>query len=207
MTEEIRYTIGQLAEEAGITARTIRYYVEQGLLSPPQRRGRYTCYTHHDLNRLHLIAKLKRAYLPLSTIRTQLQGLSEAQIEAMVVNDPLVTDENVPLRFGIQPTEPHSGQSDALYLSQILAITGQATPPQSEENRPLKRVLLVSPVASPTTKPDASIPHEAWARVSLTAEIELHLRLSNSALNPTYPEQMIQEIREACENILKKYTP
>jgi len=34
------YRIGELAREAGITVRTLRYYQERKLLPPPRREGR-----------------------------------------------------------------------------------------------------------------------------------------------------------------------
>lgn len=52
------YRIGELAREAGITVRTLRYYQERGLLPPPRREGRIGWYSQAHLGRLRLIGQL-----------------------------------------------------------------------------------------------------------------------------------------------------
>ncbi|MEU2428066.1 MerR family transcriptional regulator [Streptomyces sp. NPDC007861] len=48
----------ELAEEAGITVRTLRFYRERGLIPPPRREGRIAWYDAHHLARLRTIAAL-----------------------------------------------------------------------------------------------------------------------------------------------------
>ncbi|MER5357833.1 MerR family transcriptional regulator [Streptomyces sp. NPDC002785] len=48
----------ELAEEAGIPVRTVRFYRERGLISPPRREGRIAWYDDHHLARLRTIAGL-----------------------------------------------------------------------------------------------------------------------------------------------------
>ncbi|MFP1629549.1 MerR family transcriptional regulator [Streptomyces sp. 5K101] len=48
----------ELAEEAGITVRTLRFYRERGLIQPPRREGRIAWYDDHHLARLRTIAAL-----------------------------------------------------------------------------------------------------------------------------------------------------
>lgn len=52
------YRIGELAREAGITVRTLRYYQERKLLPPPRRDGRIAWYSQDHLSRLRLIGQL-----------------------------------------------------------------------------------------------------------------------------------------------------
>jgi len=52
------YRIGELAREAGITVRTLRYYQERKLLPPPRREGRIGWYSQTHLNRLRVIGQL-----------------------------------------------------------------------------------------------------------------------------------------------------
>jgi DNA-binding transcriptional MerR regulator len=52
------YRIGELAREAGITVRTLRYYQERKLLPPPRREGRIGWYSPAHLNRLRVIGQL-----------------------------------------------------------------------------------------------------------------------------------------------------
>lgn len=84
MTRELLYTIGQLAEAAGVTARTIRYYTAEGLLPPPDTRGKYARYSAEHLDRLRLIARLKDAYMPLGEIKSRLEELSAEQVQLLL---------------------------------------------------------------------------------------------------------------------------
>ncbi|MEU9749092.1 MerR family transcriptional regulator [Streptomyces niveus] len=57
--EEVReYRMKELADAAGITARTVRFYRERGLIPPPRREGRIAWYDSHHLARLRTIAAL-----------------------------------------------------------------------------------------------------------------------------------------------------
>ena len=78
------YLINQLAERAGVTVRTIRYYVNEGLLPPPQTKGRYSAYDEDYLYRIKLIKFYKESYLPLSRIRELLDEMSPEEIKAAV---------------------------------------------------------------------------------------------------------------------------
>src|SRR6478609_2281745 len=52
--------INQVAAETGLTARTIRYYEEMGLLEPAARsEGDYRLYDDSDLERLQFIRSLR----------------------------------------------------------------------------------------------------------------------------------------------------
>jgi DNA-binding transcriptional MerR regulator len=77
-------SISELAEEAGVSVRTVRYYVSEGLLPRRERRGRYASYGERYLKRLNLIARLKQSFLPLKEIRTRLSGLSDVEVDALL---------------------------------------------------------------------------------------------------------------------------
>ncbi len=56
--EQREYRMEELAEAAGITPRTLRFYRERGLIPPPRREGRIAWYGPHHLARLRTIAAL-----------------------------------------------------------------------------------------------------------------------------------------------------
>jgi MerR family transcriptional regulator, copper efflux regulator len=61
--------IGEFAEQAGVTPRTIRYYEDLGLLGPNQREGQgFRYYTEAELGRLKKIEVLKQLGLSLEEI-------------------------------------------------------------------------------------------------------------------------------------------
>ena len=52
--------LAELAKASGVTPRTIRYYIHQGLLPSPGKRGRGARYDRGALGRLQLIQLLQR---------------------------------------------------------------------------------------------------------------------------------------------------
>jgi DNA-binding transcriptional MerR regulator len=71
----------ELADRAGVSIRTVRYYIQQGLLQEPEARGPGAHYTEEHLDRLLLIKRLQKEHLPLSEIRKAIQsGAAEAAI-------------------------------------------------------------------------------------------------------------------------------
>ncbi len=85
---EPTFTIGELAREYDITPRSIRFYEEQGLLSP-QRTGQNRIYCNKDRVRLKLILRGKRLGFSLAEVKTLFDLYdthlnSAAQLETML---------------------------------------------------------------------------------------------------------------------------
>jgi DNA-binding transcriptional MerR regulator len=73
-------TIGQLAEHTGVSAKTIRYYESIGLLpQPPRGANSYRRYGAADVNRLHLLRRIRLLGVPLSVAQPLLVGVSDAR--------------------------------------------------------------------------------------------------------------------------------
>jgi DNA-binding transcriptional MerR regulator len=70
MAEQL-YTVTELARDLGVTARTIRFYEDKGLISP-QRAGTTRVYTHRDRARMILILRGKRLGFSLREIKDYL---------------------------------------------------------------------------------------------------------------------------------------
>lgn len=62
------YSISDLAAEFDLTTRSIRFYEDQGLLSP-ERRGQTRIYSRQDRVRLKLIMRGKRLGFSLAQVR------------------------------------------------------------------------------------------------------------------------------------------
>ncbi len=63
------WSIAEVAEEFGVTHRTVRHYEELGLIAP-ERRGTARVYHRRDRTRLGLILRGRRLGFPLEEIRT-----------------------------------------------------------------------------------------------------------------------------------------
>jgi len=73
------YGVEELAERAGVTRRTVRYYVQRELLPPPRGLGRGKHYTEAHLATLVRIKELQEAGVPLDEIAARLQGREPAR--------------------------------------------------------------------------------------------------------------------------------
>jgi DNA-binding transcriptional MerR regulator len=82
--EERTFTISELADTFQVTPRTIRFYEDQGLLSP-RRDGLNRVYSHRDRARLTLICRGKRLGFSLAEIKDflDLYDVDDRQIEQM----------------------------------------------------------------------------------------------------------------------------
>jgi DNA-binding transcriptional MerR regulator len=77
---EATYTISDLAREFGLTTRAIRFYEDEGLLSPA-RAGRNRVYGNRDRVRLKLTLRGKRLGFSLSEIKELLDMYDAARDE------------------------------------------------------------------------------------------------------------------------------
>ena len=70
------FTIGRLAEAAGVHVETVRYYERRGLLEQPERPpgSSYREYSRDDVWRLQLIGRAKQLGFTLAEIRELLDG-------------------------------------------------------------------------------------------------------------------------------------
>lgn len=95
-----RYTIGELARRTGLSARTIRFWSDNGILPPAERSaGGYRLYTADAVGRLHLVKTLRELGMGLDSVRDVLDRQStlaevaashvealEAQIQLLRLN-------------------------------------------------------------------------------------------------------------------------
>ena len=78
------FTISELAAEFGLTPRTIRFYEDEGLISPG-RSGMNRVYSRRDRARLELICRGKRLGFSLAEVKEflDLYARDQRQIEQM----------------------------------------------------------------------------------------------------------------------------
>src|SRR5262249_19567514 len=102
---DVTYKLDEVARAAGTSARTVRYYVQRGLLPAPVFRGKDTAYGHEHLVRLRAIRKLQDAFFPLDAIAVELERRSLAGIER------IADGTEIPTHASAVQTETH-GHAD-----------------------------------------------------------------------------------------------
>jgi len=142
-------TIGELAEREGLTPRTIRYYVAEGLLPPPRAEGKQWFYGPAHAVRLRLIRRLQAEHLPLKEIRARLGALSLAEMEGLL---------------GAAPRP--RGRMSARRLFEAILKPEARTAAAATEAPLLLRQMMPPPPAAPAPS--------VWRRVTLAPGVELH---------------------------------
>ena len=226
MPTEREYTLQELADLTGVTPRTVRYYIAQGLLPSPDGAGPAARYGERHVGRLRLVRRLQREHLPLAEIRSRLADLDDVAIAGLLAEG--------------HPTGPAGTAVD--YIRTILAGSGRtvsaraaamepppamppsasrpalAGAPQTSSGSLLKRVepqrllsvaLAADPpsLSSPEETTAAQTPSAAalgpdrsqWDRVSLTPDIELHVRRPLSRSQNKQVERLIAIARQLLE--------
>ena len=181
------YSLSELAALTGLSARTIRFYVTQGLVPSPGREGRSTRYPETTLARLRLICSLRDAHQPLAEIRKQLEALTEDEVLALSAGPPELPAPGSALEFVRQllgSEQPDERVADNAL--QQLAIPTPPPPPAASGPAPdefwapsyrrrLSNEIRPPPVRS--SKPTSSVGDRAqWERILIGPDIELHVR-------------------------------
>lgn len=83
--------IGEVAAKAGVTVRTVRYYLEKGFIQAADRSpGGFFLFAPQAVDTVFYIHKLKEAGLPLKDIeplyRARAQGVTGAEASSVVVD-------------------------------------------------------------------------------------------------------------------------
>lgn len=92
-TDHERFNLDELASLAGLSRRTVRYYIQEGLLDRPHGAGRGAHYTAEHLEQLLTVRKWQQAGVSLEKIRalqapeaelTELAALAERPVPGSV---------------------------------------------------------------------------------------------------------------------------
>ena len=77
-------SIEDLARHSGLSVRTVRYYMQQGLLPGPDTAGKYASYSHRHLDHLAMVQRLKRLHLPLKEIQHLIANMSPGDMQQLL---------------------------------------------------------------------------------------------------------------------------
>ena len=143
------HTIAELSALTGLSVRTIRYYVAEGLIPSSGMEGPGTRYPQATLARLRLIAKLKDAHLPLAEIRKRLRAMSDVEVQALTGTSG-----------GAGEAEPVGSAMDYIRL----VLNGGKHQPDAQ------------PAAPPPPDPLEPFERSRWEHVVITPDIEIHIR-------------------------------
>ncbi len=191
-----RYELKDLAARAGVTARTVHFYIQQGLLPPAGAPGPGARYSEAFLARLIVIRRLQREHLPLAEIRRRLAGLDDhvvlglaaATVRAGGTAAPRETSAleyirtvlgQTPARSAAAPGQvaPMAAASRTSWLRALTSPlrTGAAVrdEPAASDSLSMSAAAETPPSAAPTP---AVVTRSQWERIALVPDVELHIR-------------------------------
>ena len=183
VTHEPRHSLTELADLAGVTPRTVRYYLAQGLLPGVGQTGPGSKYGDGHLARLRLIKRLQAEHLPLAEIRRQLDGLADEQI----------------LELAGSPGPPPPIDSALEYVRTILGgpMGGAGVPARLMSSPAFSATRAPAPISSGPTVPP--VERSQWERIALAPDIELHIRRPLSRAQNKGVDRLVTIARELLE--------
>jgi len=202
MMLQARYWISELADLTGVSPRTIRYYITEGLLPPPEIQGKYAVFDEGYVVRLKLIKYLKDAYLPLREIKMLLDRWDEHQIRdklAEFEQNPFEAARNlgrIPSTH-LPSSESGAKESAAEYLSNVMERPSKS---EKREHRPHPQ----SPreiqdqfklLQEEYMKMESTPASESWQRVRISEDIEMWLRQPVSSDVQVKLDWIIEQVR------------
>jgi len=216
MADQGEYTIGELADLAGVTTRAIRYYISIGVLPAPEPAGPKTRYTSGHLNRLRLIRKLQRRHLPLAEIRRQLNQFDDSKVAAALDAENAGPPADSALEY-IKRLAGGLGLGMGLGMG-LGSASGADTGPVLSPGAPAPPTTHGSPrgpghgvmaeprVGSPARAERASGQPEAqldfrtrWERVAIGDDVEFHILQPLDRRKQEQIERLIRLAREMIE--------
>jgi len=200
---QIDFLIGDLAQRAGVSVRTVRYYINEGLLPSPVVKGRYTYYSENYLYRLELIHRLKDAFLPLKEIRQRMLSLTDEEVRELVLAERPAESSEKKDEFQVRGDEITDGKSSALeYIHRILKENTPShvfvmQPAPAPSNLGQSRVHTTGNIElHPSPKVSSQSAEETWQHVILAPGIELQIRLPLPAEYAGRIQQVIIKVQE-----------
>jgi DNA-binding transcriptional MerR regulator len=204
MPTDTPYTIADLARLTGVTPRTVRYYVAQGLLPGPDATGRGAHYDDGHLARLQLTRRLQRQHLPLAEIRARLSTMTEDEIANLATPDPESPSPSTSALEYIRTVLQGTPTADAGHVRARLASEAFPASGPSPMASPLAFDPSDSGTAVTTPPPEPpSLERSQWERLSLGPNVELHIRRPLSR----HEQRRVDRLITIARQVLKEGQP
>jgi DNA-binding transcriptional MerR regulator len=124
---EQEYSIQELCDQTGLPRRTIHFYIQQGILPPPQGSGLGARYQQDHLIRLKLMPQLRQQGLKLDDIRAKFQSSDRTALEQLFKHSGLSLHSPAT----VPASQPAAQPYQAFHLSHgIIVLAPQGLSPE-----------------------------------------------------------------------------
>lgn len=170
--------LAELANRAGVSPRTIRYYIQEGLLPSPETKGPGAHYGQEHLDGLQIIKRLQQQYLPLVEIRRLLKEAGD-DLSALLAESRVTA---------------HRRTSAAEYIRDA---RGSGLKGTRQHEHPLGDLANHLVAREPTA--EWKLKHRKrsqWERIDLGPDVELHIRRPLSREQNRQIDRLLQAVKE-----------
>ena len=180
-------TLQELADHTGVEPRTIRSYVEKGVIPGPESLGRGARYPRETLDRLKVLQLLRDANrtLTLDQIRVLLHRIGQSQLRAIAEGSLRIGAVIDTDAAGLTP-HPKTAAMEYLHalkhswsqtpspsLRSLAAPTRRQPPADDDQLSVLENAARALAALAGGPSSSRSTRGENWYRISLTPDIEL----------------------------------
>ncbi len=229
MPDDERYSLTELADLGGVTPRTVRYYLAQGLLPSVGASGPGSKYDPGHLARLRLIRRLQAEHLPLAEIRRRLEALTDDEIVELaglaepsppsdsaldylrsvldgssahrrVIEAPAAPVQVPPPR--LSPASVPRGHRTSEVAGTALreaAVEGGGPLPPLPPPPASSAVPAAQAVSAVPAAPERAVERSQWERVVITPDVELHIRRPLGRAQQKQVDRLVAIARELLE--------
>jgi DNA-binding transcriptional MerR regulator len=180
MTENL--TLEDLVSQSGLTLRTLRFYIQEGLLQGPDTHGKFASYSRQHLDRIEMIKRLKNLRLPIKEIRHLLNNMTTEEIKKLrkyqeILNQNLGTNINkvneekqiaqpgISAMEYIRNLERSHGEIQSVYEKNTTRPSAPQQPTSNLKPKPVYKNQIL-----------AMNEEETWKRYVIDEGIELNVR-------------------------------
>ncbi len=194
MNDEL--TLEDLVNISGLPIRTVRFYIQEGLLPGPDSRGKNARYTEEHLERLEWIQRLKEHHRPLREIRILLNNMTPREIKALLNGQEKMQEYLSNFNVKGEDAIDHLPVGNSA-LDYIRSVEGKEGKTQ-EATDPTVNLNLS---ASASVSPSSIDIRESWQRIVIGDGIELNLKLPIRSEDKARIDELIAFTRRLFRNI------
>jgi DNA-binding transcriptional MerR regulator len=169
--DQTTLSMEKLGARVGVSPRTIRFYITEGLLPGAVSRGKAAAYTEEHLIRLRLIRRLSERHVPLAEMRTALEGLSLEEAATLLAEEDARA-------WSMERAARAESPRD--YVAGLLEQARAARAPEPRRTQPSQPGLPSPHYASIQEAPPSRLAlresGEHWRRWELAPGVELQVR-------------------------------
>lgn len=171
------YSLNELAAAASMEPRTVRSWVQDGLVPGPISRGPKAAYPPEAMGRLLAVKRLKEdTRLTLSDIRRRLAGLSAEEINAIALGQAAPHEPGSAADYMASMSEADWRRSSARSVSALSRSDLPGAGPRTFYQSSIQDMQVARSEPPPDDDIPARATAEPWTKIEVTPDVFMEIR-------------------------------